>query len=113
MRIISSLTLITVLALVFGFPGQSQAQTQDGERVNPLTDLNNRDQNGLFGNDGLGGQTDFFDLIHRARLGSSRSDSEIKEGQQESLSKETQNFRERQRQLLEGSSSSSSTPLTP
>lgn len=75
-------------------PASAQAQSSDPLDVHQSQTsdpFNNRDS-------GLGG---FFDLMHRVQLGTIRSSSEFSRDQQQNLGTAADDFRTRQRQMLQ------------
>jgi hypothetical protein len=81
-------------------------------QVDPL-DVNNERTTDPFSEQGGNSSNTFFDMMHRVQLGNIRTLSEFGKDQQESLGTEAEDFRTRQRAVLEQQNQLGSDGLSP
>lgn len=84
------------------------------QSIDPL-DTNNERTSDPFSERGANSNDAFFDMLHRVQLGNIRTVSEFGQDQQETIGSEAEDFRARQRALLEQQQPASDqlTPVAP
>lgn len=82
------------------------------QNIDPL-DANNERTSDPFSERGGNSNDTFFDMMHRVQLGNIRSVSEFEQDQQESLGTAAEDFRARQRAVLEQQTGTGADGLTP